>query len=178
MGDRKPSLAGGHGERDRPRRASKRVPLAIPVRLKIGGAEPQPRRLRDVSLLGLFVEGAGEAVPGDAAVIQFGGYPGVCGAFGLFGRVCRVEEGLPGGVAIEIDREASGGAALGRYRKLVAHYLRHRPLLDELHHSFFEARCEACGWLGRVGERKPICARCGEAVVRVRAAEPGRSRQG
>ena len=149
------------------RRASKRVELAVPVRLKIGPGDEQPRRLRDISQLGLCLEGATTAARGDDVTVAFDGYPEICDAFVLSGRVARTIGDGSSGLAIEIDRQSTLAEALLQYRKLVLHYLRHRPLLEELDKGYFEGKCESCGWIGRVGERTPICARCGQRVVPV-----------
>jgi hypothetical protein len=107
---------------------------------------------------------------GEVAVVRFEGYPGVCPAFILYGRVARIVSGKQPGVGIAIDREGSSPEALLQFRQLVLHYMHHRPLLDEIARDFFEGRCEACDWIGRVGTRAPVCPSCGE---RVRALDPG-----
>jgi hypothetical protein len=156
-------------EKDLPRRAprpdvGRRSRLPIPVRAKIGAAESRVRRLRDVSVSGLSLEWPEAAEPGEPAILRFDGYPGVCEPFILHGRVVRVIEGRSPGVGIAIDRQATPPEILARYRKLVVHYLRHKPLLSELERDFFEGRCESCGWIGRVGARNPTCPRCSERV--------------
>jgi len=101
------------------------------------------------------------------AAIQFEGYPRVCGPFLLLGTVVRVTDEVPPAAVVELNREATGEEALGQYRKLVLHFIRHRGLLEELWKGYFEARCPACGWIGRVGERSKTCAKCGGTVVPV-----------
>ncbi len=164
----KETLTGGRGRGWEHERASKRLELAIPVQLKIGSDAPEARRLRDVSLNGAFVAGPCEGAElGEPAILRFEGYPEVCPAFALFGHVCRIE---PTGVAIEIDRGQSDKETLDRFRTLVLHYLRHRPILNELAPRFYEGRCRECGWIGRVAGRAPTCARCGGKVGPVRTS--------
>lgn len=148
-------------------RAGKRVQLPIPVALKIGKGEFEARRLRDGSPVGLCIDGDVVGKRGDVATVRFHGYPDVCEPFDLTCHVVRVIEGELPGIAVKIDREDTSSAALRHYRKLVLHYLEHRPLLDELDKGYFEGKCEACGWIGRVGERNPVCSRCGGAVKQI-----------
>ena len=146
-------------------RIGKRVQLPIPVAIKIGKGEFEARRLRDGSPVGLCIEGEACGERGDTATVRFHGYPDVCESFDLVCHVVRFIEGESPGVAVKIDRDESSSAALRHYRKLVLHYLEHRPLLDELDKGYFEGKCESCGWVGRVGERNAKCSRCGERVV-------------
>jgi ribosomal protein S27E len=146
-------------------RGSKRLQLAIPVRLKLAGGEIESRRTRDISLHGLSIAGLPNGEPGEPAVVQFRGYPNICEPFMLFGHVVRLVEDDPRGVAIRIDRTNTPPGGLEQYRKLVLHYVRHRPLLDEVRSGFFEGRCGACGWIGHVGETNPRCPKCGEEKI-------------
>lgn len=150
-------------------RAGRRVHLPIPVRAKIGLAPSRESRLRDVSVSGFRLDWQDAAETGDVAVVRFVGYPGVCAAFILHGRVARVITGKSPGLGLAIDREASSREALTHFRQLVLHYVRHKPLLEEIARDFFEGRCEACDWVGRVGVRAPVCPRCGQ---RVKALDP------
>lgn len=143
------------------RRASKRLELAIPVRLKLAGGEFESRRTLDISLHGVAVAGPPSGKPDEPAEVQFQGYPDICDPFILFGHVVRLVEEDPGAVAIRIDRTNTPQGALDQYRKLVLHYVRHRPLLEQTESGFFEGRCAECGWIGHVGERKPRCPKCG-----------------
>lgn len=145
-------------------RASKRVKLPIPVRLQVGLGELEPCRVRDVSLHGLCIESGAQATPGAEVMLYFDGYPEICDPFVLSGRVVRTESEPQPAVALVIDREANSPAVLEHFRRLVLHYLHHRPLLDEVAKGFSEARCLDCGWIGRVGERNPRCSRCGGQV--------------
>jgi hypothetical protein len=149
---------------------SRRAQLPIPVRAKIGQTESQDRRLRDVSVSGFRIDWPAAAEVGETVLARFQGYPGVCPAFILHGRVARFIAGESPELGIALDREESSPEALEHYRQLVLHYLRHKPLLGKLRPSFFEGRCEACGWLGRVGARTPVCPRCSG---RVGTLDPG-----
>lgn len=150
------------------RRRSKRVKLPIPVRLRIGNGEPESRRLHDFSQHGLFIETPDEGPVGEKVVVRFEGYPDVCEPFALAGEVLRVSE-EPKGLVILIDRQSSPPEALGQFRTLALHYIRHKPLLEELDRGYFEGRCTSCDWVGRVGERNPTCARCGQPAVPIDA---------
>lgn len=149
------------------RRSSKRVALPIPVQLKIGPGDFEERRLRNVNLVGLCIEGAGGASEGEMAAIQFEGYPKVCDPFILLGNVVRSTDDVPPAAVVEVNRQATGEEALAQYRKLVLHFIHHRGLLEELWKGYFEARCPACGWIGKVGEHSKTCAKCGGEVVPV-----------
>lgn len=166
-------LKGALGERGHEgadeRRRSKRLSLPIPVRLKIGNDRPTSRRLRDFSQHGLCIETPDEGQPGEQVVVRFEGYPDVCDPFSLAGEVTRIAEESPRGLVILIDRQITPPEALEQYRALVLHYIRHKPLLEEVGKGYFEGRCESCGWIGRVGERNPTCSRCGERAVPVDA---------
>ena len=152
-------------------RAGRRVQLPIPVALKVGKGEFEERRLRDGSPVGLCINGEPMGARGDEAKVRFHGYPGVCEEFELNCHVVRLIEGENPGIAVKIDREETPVSALRRYRKLVLHYLEHRPLLDEMEKGFFEGKCEACGWIGRVSERSPECYKCGGRVSPVFGTE-------
>ena len=148
------------------RRAGKRVELSLAVQARVGEGEWQTARIRDVNLTGLRIEPAGDARPGQTVTVQFDGYPGVAPAFSLVGRVSRLiaDPNEPGDVlamAIQVDRAATSEDARKNYRLLVLHYVRHRPLLEEVDKGYFEGRCTSCGWVGRVGQRKPQCPHCG-----------------
>lgn len=164
---RQPAESPGEGGPNR--RASKRVELPIPVQLKIGEGSFEERRLRNVNLVGLCIEAAGPATEGEMAAIQFEGYPRVCDPFLLLCKVVRDTDDAPPAVVVEVNREATGEEALGQYRKLVLHFIRHRGLLEELWKGYFEARCPACGWIGKVGERTKTCAKCGGTVVPIKS---------
>ncbi|MGB5890042.1 MAG: PilZ domain-containing protein [Thermoanaerobaculia bacterium] len=155
------------------RRASKRVELPIPVELKLGQGDFQATRLSNVSLHGMLVENAGSAPPGEIAALQFEGYPGVCEPFLILGRVVRVTDDSPPAVGIEIDFQATGEEAIGLFKTLVRHFLRHRGLLEDVWKGYFEGRCKSCGWIGRVGERSPRCPKCGEEDVEPIADQQG-----
>lgn len=148
------------------RRAGMRVELSLAVQVRVGEGDWQPARIRDVNLTGLRVEPAGDARPGETVAVQFEGYPGVSPAFSLMGRVSRLiadpqgpDDGLA--MAIQVDRVATPEDARKNYRLLVLHYVRHRPLLEDVDKGYFEGRCTSCGWVGRVGQRKPQCPHCG-----------------
>ncbi len=164
--NRSPEGAAGES----PERASRRAKLPIPIRAKIGLAPARQSRLRDVSVSGFRIDWQDATEIGDPVIARFEGYPGVCPAFILHGRVARVVTGSSPGVGVAIDRAGSPPESLEHFRQLVLHYMRHRPLLDELVRDFFEGRCKECGWIGRVGARSPVCPRCGE---RVRPLDPG-----
>lgn len=151
------------------RRGSKRIGLPIPVRLKIADREPTTERLHDFSQHGLCVEAVTDGVPGEGVVLHFDGYPDVCEPFNLAGQVARVGEEAPHGLVIEIDRGRTPPDALKQYRALVLHYIRHKPLLEDVSKGYFEGSCASCDWIGRVGERKPTCPRCGKGVVPIDA---------
>lgn len=148
------------------RRAGMRVELSLSVEVRVDDGDWQPARIRDVNLTGLRVEPAGDTRPGQTIALRFEGYPGVCPAFTLMGKVSRLiadpegpEDALA--MAIRVDRGATPGDARKNYRLLVLHYLRHRPLLEDVDKGYFEGRCSSCGWVGRVGERRPRCPQCG-----------------
>jgi hypothetical protein len=150
------------------RRSGKRVPLPIAVRIKVNDREIRDARVRDVNLPGLAIESATPVQVGDRVSVGFDGYPEVAPAFALTGTVRRVlmsqDPGTSDAMGIEIDREATSADALKNYRKVVLHYLHHKPLLEDLNQGYFEGRCPSCEWIGRVGRRRPYCSRCGAAV--------------
>lgn len=163
-------VLGERGRADAPdRRTSKRVTLPIPVRLKIGGGEATTERLRDFSQHGLSIEAVSSGEPGERVVVHFEGYPDVCDAFNLAGEIARVSQETPHGLVIQIDRQNTPPDALQQYRALVLHYIRHKPLLEELGKGYFEGRCVSCDWIGRVGATKPTCPRCGAGAVPIDA---------
>jgi PilZ domain len=164
-------LKGALGDEDHrkspERRASKRVALPIPVRLRIGDGESATRRLKDLNQQGFCVEAAAGGVPGERVVVRFEGYPDVCETFFLRGRIVRLTDETPSGLVVQIDRAETAAAAIEQYRALVLHYIRHRPLLDEVGKGYFEGRCQSCDWIGRVGAKKPTCPKCGGRVAPV-----------
>lgn len=163
--------APGTGATGRSReRSGPRSRLPIPVRARIGAAPSRDSRLHDVSISGFRIDWTEPAEVGQPVIARFDGYPGVCPAFILHGRVAHVAGGRSPGVGVAIDRAGSAPEALRSFRQLVLHYMHHRPLLVELARDFFEGRCEACDWIGRVGARKPVCPRCRETV---RPLDPG-----
>lgn len=166
-------LKGVLGERDpaKPseRRESKRVSLPIPVRLKVGDGESTIHRLHDFSQHALCVEEVHEGEPGERVVVHFEGYPDVCEPFNLAGEIVRASEDSSNGLVIQIDRKSTPAEALQQYRALVLHYIRHKPLLEEVSKGYLEGRCVSCSWIGRVGATKPTCPRCGEGAVPVDA---------
>ena len=148
------------------RRAGMRVELSLSVQARVEDGGWEAARIRDVNLTGLRIEPAGDARPGQTVTIQFEGYPGVAPAFSLVGRVSRliadpnaVDDSLA--MAVQVDRAATSEEARKNYRLLVLHYVRHRPLLEDVDKGYFEGRCASCGWVGRVGQRKPQCPHCG-----------------
>lgn len=148
------------------RRAGMRVELSLTVQVRVGEGAWQPARIRDVNLTGLRIEPAGDARPGQMVTVQFDGYPGVAPGFWLVGKVSRLiaDPNGPGdslAMAVQVDRAATSGEARNNYRLLVLHYVRHRPLLEDVDKGYFEGRCPSCGWVGRVGQRKPQCPHCG-----------------
>ena len=165
-----PPAAKGPGP-SRERRSGKRVALPIEVRIKVNDREIRDARVRDVNLPGLAVESATPVQVGDRVSIGFDGYPEVAPPFALTGTVRRVllsaEPGAADAMGIEIDREATSADALKNYRRVVLHYLHHKPLLENMNQGYFEGRCPSCEWIGRVGRRRPHCSRCGGAVVPV-----------
>lgn len=158
---------GTNGER----RSGKRVPLRIGVRIKVNDREIRDARVRDVNLPGLAVETTTPVQVGDRVSIGFDGYPDVAPPFALTGIVRRVllsqDPDTSDAMGIEIDREATSADAMKNYRKVVLHYLHHKPLLEDLTNGYFEGRCQTCDWIGRVGRRRPHCSRCGAAVAAI-----------
>ena len=143
------------------RRQSKRALLRIPVMVRIGEQDPTESTLYDISPSGLSLEGELAAGPGDHFWVRFEGYPGVCKTFVLAGEIVRFTGNRPVRTAAKIDRRQTRSQSLDQYRKLVLHYLRHKPLLEEKADAFVEGRCATCSWVGRVSVRKPMCSRCG-----------------
>jgi len=148
-------------------RASKRVDLPIPVMVRVGEGDFKAVTLRDLGLLGLSISKPPAAPVGSVVTIQFGAYEGISKAFQLRTRVSRVgadeEEAV---VGVTVNRDETSDDALRQYRRLVLHYVRHRPLLEDLRQGYFEGGCtaESCNWLGRVGAGKPVCSMCGAPV--------------
>ncbi len=151
------------------RRSSHRVPLPLDVRIKVGAADARLATLRDVNLPGLSVTPADGVEVGDRVSIGFDACPTVTPPFALVAVARRIlpskEPGEPSAVGLEIDRELSSANAQKNYRRVVRHYIHHRPLLEDMSKGYFEGRCTSCGWVGRVGRRSPECSRCGAKVV-------------
>jgi hypothetical protein len=160
------------GETKKPaleRRAGMRVELSLAIRVSVGEGDWKSARLRDVNLTGLSIEPAGDARVGQTVAVQFEGYPDVAPAFSLAGKVSRIieaeSEESEDAMAIRVDRSTTSQEALKNYRILVLHYVRHRPLLEDVDKGYFEGRCSSCGWVGRVGRLKPQCSHCGGSQV-------------
>ncbi len=150
------------------RRFGKRLKLPVTVRAQAGDGPVLAVKVRDVNARGLGLEAVAGAGVGDRIAIEFDGYPGVCAAFSLVGRVVGIFDPVTNGVGVEVDRKATPPEGLQSYRTLVLHYLHHRPLLEDVGKGYFEGRCTQCGWVGRVGARAPRCSRCGGKVEPVR----------
>lgn len=151
------------------RRSGRRVALPLDVRMKVGTAPVRFVRLRDVNLPGLSITPADGVEVGDRVSIGFDGCAEVTPPFALVAVARRIlpskNTGEPSAVGLEIDRELSSADAQKNYRRVVRHYLHHRPLLEDLSKGYFEGRCTSCDWVGRVGKRRPQCARCRGKVV-------------
>jgi hypothetical protein len=150
------------------RRFGKRLKLPVTVRVRVGDGPELVAKVRDVNARGMGLEAVAGARVGDRLALEFEGYPGVCAAFSLVGRVVNVFDPIANGVGVEVDRKATPPEGVQSYRTLVLHYLHHKPLLDDVAKGYFEGRCEKCGWVGRVGARAPRCSRCGGKVEPVR----------
>lgn len=151
------------------RRSGRRVPLPLDIRVKRSEDEdPQRARLRDVNMTGFAVEPALGVQVDDRVSVGFDGYPGVCPGFALVARVKRLvdpaEPEESTAMGLEIDREGTSAEAQKNFRRLVRHYLHHRPLLGSVAQGFITARCPSCDWVGRTGQRKPRCPRCSSKV--------------
>jgi hypothetical protein len=153
------------------RRSGRRLPLPIAVRIKVNDREIREARVRDVNLPGLAVESSTPVQVGDRVSIGFDGYPEVAPPFALTGTVRRIlpnkEPDTDDAMGIEIDRDLTSADALKNYKRVVLHYLHHKPLLEDINQGYFEGRCPSCDWIGRVGRRRPHCSRCGGQVVPV-----------
>ena len=170
-------FVGGEKPNERPadvkveRRAGKRVSLNLALRLTMDSGSTWEARVLEINRSGLSLEPAEDVQVSEGLSVGFDGYPDVCPPFTLLAHVRRVltdnESGARTGIAIEIDRKSSAAEALENYRRLVLHYLHHKPLLDDMNKGYFEGRCESCDWVGRVGERRAVCAKCGGSVVPV-----------
>ena len=152
------------------RRSGRRVPLPLEIRIKVSeDDDPRKAKIRDVNMTGLAVEPSLDIQVDDRVHIGFDGYPDVCPGFALIGRVKRivkeVEPGATSAMGLEIDREQTSADAQKNFRRLVRHYLHHRPLLDNAHEGFIHGRCPSCDWVGQTGKRKPRCPRCNSRVV-------------
>jgi hypothetical protein len=152
------------------RRSGRRAPLPIDIRVKLSeDDDPRNARIRDVNMTGLAVEPSLGLELGDRVHVGFDGYPDVCPAFALVGRVKRVVEAdelvETSAMGLEIDREQTSAEAQKNFRRLVRHYLHHRPLLDTVGDGFIRGRCRSCDWVGQTGKRKPRCPRCSSRVV-------------
>ena len=150
------------------RRFGKRVKLPLTVRVRVEDGPELTAKVRDVNARGMGLEFVVGGEPGKRLTIEFDGYPGVCEAFSLVGRVVNVFNPVTNGVGVEVDRKATPPEGIQSYRTLVLHYLHHKPLLDDVTKGYFEGRCTKCGWVGRVGARAPRCSRCGGKVEPVR----------
>ena len=154
------------------RRSGRRVPLPLEIRIKLSeDDDPREAKIRDVNMTGLAVEPSLDIQVDDRVHIGFDGYPNVCPGFALVGRVKRVVEAVEPGetsaMGLEIDREQTSADAQKNFRRLVRHYLHHRPLLDSAHEGFIHGRCTSCDWVGQIGKRKPRCPRCNSKVLPV-----------
>ena len=151
------------------RRSGRRVALPLDVRIKVGTALVRFVRLRDVNLPGLSITPADGVEVGDHVSVGFDGCAEVTPPFALVAVARRIlpskNTGEPSAVGLEIDRELSSADAQKNYRRVVRHYLHHRPLLEDLSKGYFEGRCTSCDWVGRVGKRSPQCSRCRGKVV-------------
>lgn len=150
------------------RRFGRRVKLPVAVRVRVEDGPELVAKVRDVNARGMGLEAVLGAKVGDRVAVEFDGYPGVCGAFSLSGRVVRIIDPLTNGVGVEVDRKATPPEGIQGYKTLVLHYLHHKPLLEDVDKGYFEGRCTKCGWVGRVGARAPRCSRCGGKVEPVR----------
>ncbi len=153
------------------RRFGKRVKLPLTVRVRVEDGPEVTAKVRDVNARGMGLDFVVGGEPGKRLTIEFDGYPGVCEAFSLVGRVVNVINAVTSGVGVELDRKATLPEGIQRYRTLVLHYLHHKPLLEDVTKGYFEGRCTKCGWVGRVGARAPRCSRCGGKVEPVRSDE-------
>jgi hypothetical protein len=151
------------------RRFGKRVKLPLTVRVRVEAGPEVPAKVREVNARGMGLDFVVGGEPGRTLTIEFDGYPGVCEAFSLVGRVVNVFNPVTSGVGVEVDRKATPPEAIQSYRTLVLHYLHHRPLLDDVAKGYFEGRCTACGWTGRVGAKAPRCPRCRGPVEAARS---------
>jgi len=150
------------------RRFGRRVKLPVAVRVRVEDGPELVAKVRDVNARGMGLEAVLGAKVGNRVAVEFDGYPGVCGAFSLSGRVVRIIDALANGVGVEVDRKATPPEGIQGYKTLVLHYLHHKPLLEDVNKGYFEGRCTKCGWVGRVGARAPRCSRCGGKVEPVR----------
>lgn len=146
------------------RRVSNRIPLRLPVRVCVSGEEYQDCRTIDINLGGLALQPVTNAEPRQSVAIAFEGFPGVAPPFTLSGEVIRLQTDDSRTIGLKVNRARNPPEAAGHYRNLIRYYLHHRPLTEEINSGYFEGRCAECGWVGRVGGRRPICSRCGGAV--------------
>ena len=125
------------------RRSGRRVCLSLDVRIKLGDADPEKARIRDVNLTGLAVEPDFGVRPGDVVRVGFDGKKGVAPGFALAAVVKRAiepersespespespeAEAGPRAMGLEIDREKTSAEAQKNFRRLIRHYLHHRP---------------------------------------------------
>jgi hypothetical protein len=147
------------------RRAGKRVPLPIPVRVRVGDGEFYPARVRDVNQPGLSVEPAFGCRGGEHVTLSFEGFPGAVAACIVEGQVVRIVGPDASGLGIRIDRQRTPPDSLRDYRALLLHYMRHKPLLADIDKGYFQGRCTSCGWVGRVGQKTPRCPQCAQKVA-------------
>ena len=148
------------------RRRTPRLSLPLAVQVCAEGGRFAKSQLVDINLGGFGVE-CPEALVGASIAVVFEGIPSVLASFSLVGEVVRAS---PGGTAgVRLSRDEVEPEVFEKYRALVLFYLRRRPLLEQVASGYSEARCEGCGWVGRVGQRKPNCSRCGGMVEFLRA---------
>jgi hypothetical protein len=148
------------------RRSGKRVPLQLPVQTCLEGGRFQESRTLDVSPRGLALELGEAGVEGQRLSVRFRGSQAGDQGFMLQGQVVWAQAVGAEHVGVVVRRSENVPEALESYRKLMLHYLRHKPLAAELGSGYFEGRCPSCSWVGRVGELGPRCPMCGTTVER------------
>jgi hypothetical protein len=147
--------------RDRRRTARMPIPMKVLVSLD-GGRRYARRRLLDINQGGLGVASTGHVEPGQRMLVVFDGLPDVAPGFNLS---CEVVRPLPeDGAGVRVDRAATSRESIELFGKLALYYLRHKPLMERVQKGYFEGHCRDCGWIGRVGGNRPVCAKCGGRV--------------